>query len=123
MLLKPRLLAAHSVAAPCTLQAPPPPRLQGPAFTQAAVESGVLLLLQRPRAVSPADCPGKQLAVAEVAGVGGWHRSRKQLAAAVGRLALQQKHRLQLAQLPGLLSSPLLPAPSIPLCRDAAAGP
>lgn len=61
----------------CALQAPPPPRLQGPAFTQAAVESGVLLLLQRPRAVSPADCPGKQLAVAEVAGVGGWHRSRK----------------------------------------------
>ena len=40
------------------LQAQPPPGLEGPAFTQAAVESGLLLLLQRTQAVGPADCPG-----------------------------------------------------------------
>lgn len=43
---------------PLLLQAPPAPGLEGAAFTQAAVESGLLLLLQRTRAVGPSECPG-----------------------------------------------------------------
>lgn len=127
--------ARRQRAARAPQAAPPTPassKHPDPAYTRACVASGLLLLLQRPRAVSAVDCPGK--AARPV--IGGRHCRRHP-----GRCRLAARPRGVPAHT--ALGRPRCPpgpgARSVPrpafggpndvhlcpcaLCRDAAAGP
>lgn len=94
---------AHSFShTPPPAQAPPPapdsPQRPDPAFARACLASGLLLLLQRPQAVSTVDCPGKPAGLGAcgactVATTWGWLGcSRCKARAASGQPGWQSEH-------------------------------